>query len=149
MLLSYLALSRQFCLYQEALNIIKGCITSKNTKGFYLQMILFFREMFYCIAWTTVFVEMVDPPQMNILAAAGARGTLYLVHPDGGVAFLEHRITRSQKVTVSSLVFHPKHCNILFCKLRHLAIFLSLHNLKHGTAKCAHLTYHTMKVHGG
>jgi len=82
------------------------------------------REMFYCIAWTTLFVELVDPPQMNILAAAGARGTLHLVHPDGGVAFLEHRITRSQKVTVSSLLFHPKHCSILFCKLRLLATFL-------------------------
>jgi len=92
-------------------------------KGFYLQLIFFspHREMFYCIAWTTLFVELVDPPQMNILAAAGARAMLNLVHPDGGVAFLEHRITRSQKVTVSSLVFHPKHCSILFCKLRHLA----------------------------
>ncbi|GFG30538.1 hypothetical protein Cfor_10826 [Coptotermes formosanus] len=75
------------------------------------------REMFYCIAWTTLFVELVDPPQMNILAAAGARGTLHLVHPDGGVAFFEHRIIRSQKVTVSSLLFHPKRCSILFCAM--------------------------------
>jgi len=75
--------------------------------------------MFYCVAWTTLFVELADPPQMNILAAAGARATLHLIHPDGGVAFLEHRITRSKNATVSSLVFHPKHCSILFCKLQH------------------------------
>ena len=96
-------------------------------KGFYLPMIFIFsppREMFYCIAWTTLFVELADPPQLNILAAAGARATLHLLHPDGGVAFLEHRITRSQKVTVSSLVFHPKHCSVLFCKLQHLATFV-------------------------
>jgi len=96
------------------------------SEGFYLPLTIFPppREMFYCIAWTTLFVELADPPQMNILAAAGARATLHLVHPDGGVAFLEHRITRSPKVTVSSLVFHPKHCSILFCKLQHLATFV-------------------------
>jgi hypothetical protein len=86
-------------------------------KYFVFKLFLFFREMFYCIAWTTLFVELIDPPQINILAAAGAGGTLHLVHPDGGVAFFEHKIIRSKRVTVSSLVFHPKQCSILFCKL--------------------------------
>lgn len=72
--------------------------------------------MFYSIAWTTLFVELADPPQMNILAAAGARGTLHLIHPEGGVAFFEYQIIRSKRVTVSSLLFHPKQCSILFCK---------------------------------
>jgi hypothetical protein len=72
--------------------------------------------MFYSIAWTTLFVELADPPQMNILAAAGARGTLHLIHPEGGVAFSEYQIIRSKTVTVSSLLFHPKQCSILFCK---------------------------------
>jgi hypothetical protein len=77
-----------------------------------------FREMFYSIAWTTLFVELVDSPQMNILAAAGARGTLHLIHPEGSIAFFEHQIMRSKTVTVSSLLFHPKQCSILFCKYR-------------------------------
>lgn len=72
--------------------------------------------MFYSIAWTTLFVDLADPPQMNILAAAGARGTLHLIHPEGGVAFFECQIIRSKTVTVSSLLFHPKQCSILFCK---------------------------------
>jgi hypothetical protein len=76
----------------------------------------FLREMFYTIAWATLFVELADPPQMNILAAAGARGTLHLIHPEGGVAFFEYQIIRSKTVTVSSLLFHPKQCSILFCK---------------------------------
>jgi hypothetical protein len=72
--------------------------------------------MFYSIAWTTLFVDLADPPQMNILAAAGARGTLHLIHPEDGIAFFEHQITRSKTVAVSSLLFHPKQCSILFCK---------------------------------
>jgi hypothetical protein len=121
MSLCYLALPRQFLLHQKAVNIIYIYnIINFQEHGTILSSNDFFslpREMFYCIAWTTLFVELVDPPQMNILAAAGARATLHLVHPAGGVAFLEHRITRSQKITVSSLVFHPKHCSMLFCKL--------------------------------
>ncbi|XP_023709510.1 leucine-rich repeat and WD repeat-containing protein 1 isoform X2 [Cryptotermes secundus] len=81
------------------------------------QQIFRLREMFYSIAWTTLFVELADPPQMNILAAAGARGTLHLIHPEGGVAFFECQIIRSKTVTVSSLLFHPKQCSILFCAL--------------------------------
>lgn len=72
--------------------------------------------MFYSIAWTTLFVDLVDPPQINILAAGGARGTLHLIHPEDGIAFFEHQIMRSKTVTISSLLFHPKQCNILFCK---------------------------------
>jgi hypothetical protein len=78
------------------------------------------REMFYSIAWTTLLVESGDPPQMNILAAAGARGTLHLIHPEDGVAFFEYQIIRSKTVTVSSLLFHPKQCSILFCKFHFL-----------------------------
>ena len=37
MLLCYMSLPRQFCLYQETVNVIKGCITSKNMKGFYFS----------------------------------------------------------------------------------------------------------------
>jgi hypothetical protein len=78
--------------------------------------------MFYSIAWTTLFVDLNDPPQLNILAAAGARGTLHLIHPEGGIAFLEHQIMRSKMVTVSSLLFHPKQCSILFCKFHFSAL---------------------------
>lgn len=80
------------------------------------SVLIFLREMFYSVAWTTLFVELADPPQINILAAAGARGTLHLIHPQGGVAFFEYQIIRSKTVTLSSLLFHPKQCSILFCK---------------------------------
>ncbi|XP_069674110.1 leucine-rich repeat and WD repeat-containing protein 1-like isoform X2 [Periplaneta americana] len=75
------------------------------------------REMFYSVAWTTLLVESGDPPQINVLAAAGARNTLHLIHPEGGVAFHEHQFLRSKRVNVSSLMFHPKQGNILFCAM--------------------------------
>ncbi|PSN47611.1 Leucine-rich repeat and WD repeat-containing protein 1 [Blattella germanica] len=66
------------------------------------------RELFYCVAWTTL-------PHANILVAGGARGTLHFLDPNEGIALLEQRVVQSCHVTISSLLFHPKQNNILFC----------------------------------
>jgi FOG: WD40 repeat len=76
-----------------------------------------FREMFYTIAWTTLINVLESRPQINILACGGARGTIHLIHPSEGVAFLEQRVVKSSRVSVSSLLFHPKRSGILFCGL--------------------------------
>ncbi|KAJ9589710.1 hypothetical protein L9F63_017082 [Diploptera punctata] len=75
------------------------------------------REMFYTIAWTTLVNLLEDTSYINILACGGARGTIHLIHPSQGIAFLEQRVVKSVNVNISSLLFHPKKSNVLFCAL--------------------------------
>lgn len=68
------------------------------------------QEEFYTVAWSTV--NMVENEggkklQSNILAAAGSRCTVHLLHPSRHECFLQEKIKKPSSVSISSLVFHP------------------------------------------
>uniref|UniRef100_A0A1B6DMD0 Leucine-rich repeat and WD repeat-containing protein 1 WD domain-containing protein n=1 Tax=Clastoptera arizonana TaxID=38151 RepID=A0A1B6DMD0_9HEMI len=67
------------------------------------------REMFYTLAWTSV-------AQMTVLATAGVRNTIHLIHPAANVVFLQHLLKENRnKSHINFLLFHPISKNILFC----------------------------------
>jgi len=88
-------------------------------------------EDFTAMAWTSF---LTCDGQMNILAVAGKKMVLHLLHPDQAVCFAEHNLLQKKgKSNIESLVFHfhPKQPSILFgivspslCEQLHMLFFL-------------------------
>uniref|UniRef100_A0A1B6HZ20 Leucine-rich repeat and WD repeat-containing protein 1 WD domain-containing protein n=1 Tax=Homalodisca liturata TaxID=320908 RepID=A0A1B6HZ20_9HEMI len=67
------------------------------------------REMFYALAWTT-------NGKHTFLVTGGIRYTLHFIHPAEGIAFFCRNIkVIKYKNHINSLLFHPKHWNLLIC----------------------------------
>ncbi|KAG8273132.1 hypothetical protein J6590_027469 [Homalodisca vitripennis] len=65
--------------------------------------------MFYALAWTT-------NGKHTFLVTGGIRYTLHFIHPAEGIAFFCRNIkVIKYKNHINSLLFHPKHWNLLIC----------------------------------
>uniref|UniRef100_A0A1B6KS80 Leucine-rich repeat and WD repeat-containing protein 1 WD domain-containing protein n=1 Tax=Graphocephala atropunctata TaxID=36148 RepID=A0A1B6KS80_9HEMI len=67
------------------------------------------REMLYALAWTT-------NGKYTFLVTGGIRYTIHFIHPAEGIAFFCKTIKVTKyKNHINSLLFHPKHWNLLIC----------------------------------
>ena len=73
-------------------------------------------EDFYTLSWSTLFMK-IDGKKIksNVLAAAGAKCTVHLFHPEKQICFLEEKIRMPKGTSISSLQFHPLARNVLCC----------------------------------
>ena len=76
-------------------------------------------ENFHSLAWSSLPTLQ---GKINILAVAGSRSVLHLLHPDKAVCFGEFDLQKSDsrrkpKNPIESMIFHPKQPNILFGKI--------------------------------
>ncbi|KAK7083950.1 hypothetical protein SK128_003393, partial [Halocaridina rubra] len=73
-------------------------------------------ENLYALAWTALSLDNTGLKKMNILAAAGTKSTVLLIHPDAGVCYQMFRtVPTKAAAVVCSLLFHPKKATWLFC----------------------------------
>ncbi|XP_042232743.1 leucine-rich repeat and WD repeat-containing protein 1-like isoform X1 [Homarus americanus] len=73
-------------------------------------------ENLYAQVWTTLPLDSMGLETMNILAAAGARSTVLLIHPEVGVCYQMFRtVPNKAAAVVCALLFHPKKAAWLFC----------------------------------
>ncbi|XP_037783932.1 leucine-rich repeat and WD repeat-containing protein 1-like [Penaeus monodon] len=73
-------------------------------------------ENLYALTWSTLSLDEFGLKRMNILAAAGARSTVLLIHPDAGVCYQMFRtVPNKAAAVVCSLLFYPKKATWLFC----------------------------------
>lgn len=73
-------------------------------------------ENLYALAWTPLSLDCVGIKKLNILAAAGTKSTVLLIHPDAGVCYQMFRtVPTKAAAVVCSLLFHPKKATWLFC----------------------------------
>ncbi|XP_064082369.1 leucine-rich repeat and WD repeat-containing protein 1-like [Macrobrachium nipponense] len=73
-------------------------------------------ENLYALAWSAVPLDSVGLKKLNILAAAGTKSTVLLIHPDAGVCYQMFRtVPTKAAAVVCSLLFHPKKATWLFC----------------------------------
>ncbi|XP_072042851.1 leucine-rich repeat and WD repeat-containing protein 1-like [Amphiura filiformis] len=73
------------------------------------------KEEFYCVAWTTLEINNGEQTQkVNVLAAAGTRGSIKLLHTDQLMCYAEIKGERKAR-PINSLQFHPTEPTWLFC----------------------------------
>ncbi|XP_063850199.1 leucine-rich repeat and WD repeat-containing protein 1-like isoform X2 [Scylla paramamosain] len=73
-------------------------------------------ENLYAQVWSTIPLDDLGLKTINVLAAAGARSTVLLIHPDAGVCYQMFRTVPSKAAAVvCALLFHPKKATWLFC----------------------------------
>ncbi|XP_071536280.1 leucine-rich repeat and WD repeat-containing protein 1-like isoform X2 [Panulirus ornatus] len=73
-------------------------------------------ENLYAQVWSTLILDDLGLRTMNILAAAGARSTVLLIHPEAGVCYQMFRtVPNKAAAVVCALLFHPKKATWLFC----------------------------------
>ncbi|KAG0694202.1 Leucine-rich repeat and WD repeat-containing protein 1 [Chionoecetes opilio] len=73
-------------------------------------------ENLYAQVWSTLPLDDLGLKTINVLAAAGARSTVLLIHPDAGVCYQMFRtVPNKAAAVVCALLFHPKKATWLFC----------------------------------
>ncbi|XP_022093308.1 leucine-rich repeat and WD repeat-containing protein 1-like [Acanthaster planci] len=74
------------------------------------------KEEFYCVAWTTITMEPEEgnSTSTNILAVAGTRGSVKLLHTTQLLCYSEIKGDRRPR-PINSLLFHPEHPTWLLC----------------------------------
>lgn len=83
-------------------------------------------ENLYAQVWSTLPLDDLGLKTMNVLAAAGARSTVLLIHPEAGVCYQMFRtVPNKAAAVVCALLFHPKKATWLFCKLM-IYLFFSI-----------------------
>lgn len=81
------------------------------------------KEEFYCIAWTTLEMDVDGKKKAtNILAAAGTKGTIKLLHPQQLLCYAEIKMERKSK-PVNCITFHPSHPTWLICGSEDIVIW--------------------------
>ncbi|XP_050692825.1 leucine-rich repeat and WD repeat-containing protein 1-like isoform X1 [Eriocheir sinensis] len=73
-------------------------------------------ENLYAQVWSTLPLDDLGLKTMNVLAAAGARSTVLLIHPDAGICYQMFRtVPNKAAAVICALLFHPKKATWLFC----------------------------------
>ncbi|XP_038074326.1 leucine-rich repeat and WD repeat-containing protein 1-like [Patiria miniata] len=74
------------------------------------------KEEFYCVSWTTIPMELEEgnASNVNILAVAGTRGSVKLLHTNQLLCYSEIKGDRRPR-PINSLLFHPEHSTWLLC----------------------------------
>ncbi|KAJ8043187.1 Leucine-rich repeat and WD repeat-containing protein 1 [Holothuria leucospilota] len=81
------------------------------------------KEEFYCIAWTTLEMDVDGKKKAtNILAAAGTKGTIKLLHPQQLLCYAEIKMERKSK-PINCISFHPSHPTWLICGSEDIVIW--------------------------
>ncbi|XP_033116275.1 leucine-rich repeat and WD repeat-containing protein 1-like [Anneissia japonica] len=89
------------------------CKTGKVMKRYKHENV---EEEFYCLAWTTLEMEVGDSKgarKSNILAIGGARGDVKLLHPEQLICYAQLRNAR-KTCSINTLVFHSEKPTWLF-----------------------------------
>lgn len=70
----------------------------------------------YALVWSCVPLDDLGIKRINIVATAGGKSTVLLMHPEAGVCYAMFRtVPNKAAATVCSLLFHPKKATWLFC----------------------------------
>ncbi|RXG52013.1 Leucine-rich repeat and WD repeat-containing protein 1 [Armadillidium vulgare] len=73
-------------------------------------------ENLYALAWTSLPLDDVGLKRMNILATAGGKSTVIIIHPEANCCYQMFRtVPNKANAVVCSLLFHPKKASWLFC----------------------------------
>ncbi|MCL4130163.1 UNVERIFIED_CONTAM: hypothetical protein GTU68_051455 [Idotea baltica] len=82
---------------------------NRNTKGAT-------SENLYALVWSSLPLDEMGMKRMNILAAAGGKSTVILIHPEAGCCYQMFRtVSNKANMVVCSLLFHPMKASWLFC----------------------------------
>ena len=74
-------------------------------------------QEFYCVAWTTLEINNgEETKKWNILAAAGTRGSVKLLHTEQLMCYAEIKGDHRRARPINSLLFHPVEKTWLFCE---------------------------------
>lgn len=78
------------------------------------------KELLYSLCWTTITEFSDELRKVNLLVTAGCLGKVHILHPDSNSHLTSFKVNpKGRRWAISSLLFHPKHTNLLFCIQQH------------------------------